>query len=48
MEKDSSEVTHMVRPWGAWYVIEKGKGYKVKRLEIIPNESISKIGRAHV
>lgn len=37
----NEEPTSMVRPWGAWYVIEKGKGYKVKRLEILPNESIS-------
>lgn len=35
------EITQMTRPWGAWYVLEKGKGYKVKRLEVLPNESIS-------
>jgi mannose-6-phosphate isomerase-like protein (cupin superfamily) len=37
----TEEPTSAVRPWGAWYVLEKGKGYKVKRLEILPNESIS-------
>jgi cytidyltransferase-like protein len=29
------------RPWGRWAVVDEGKGYKVKRLEILPNKSIS-------
>jgi mannose-6-phosphate isomerase-like protein (cupin superfamily) len=29
------------RPWGAWEVIEKGKGYKIKKLVIQPYQSIS-------
>jgi mannose-6-phosphate isomerase len=35
------EPKEMSRPWGHWYVNEKGKGYKVKRLEIWPDKSIS-------
>lgn len=29
------------RPWGRWCVTDEGKGYKVKRLEILPDKSIS-------
>ena len=31
----------MQRPWGSWEVIEKGKGYKIKKLIIQPSQSIS-------
>ena len=31
----------MTRPWGEWEVIEKGKGYKIKKLTILPSHSIS-------
>lgn len=31
----------MNRSWGYWCVLDKGKGYKVKRLEILPDQSIS-------
>lgn len=31
----------MTRPWGRWTVLDKGQGYKVKRLEIDPGQSIS-------
>jgi len=31
----------MERPWGKWEVIEKGKGYKIKKLTILPYQSIS-------
>lgn len=31
----------MTRPWGEWEVIEKGKGYKIKKLTILPYQSIS-------
>jgi len=29
------------RPWGYWGVLDKGKGYKVKRLEILQDQHIS-------
>jgi mannose-6-phosphate isomerase-like protein (cupin superfamily) len=35
------EVTEMTRPWGYWKVLEVGDGYKVKRLEILVDNSIS-------
>ena len=35
------EVKSMNRPWGEWHVLEIGNGYKVKRLEILVDKSIS-------
>ncbi len=29
------------RPWGAWTVLEAGRGYKVKRLEVLPEKRLS-------
>lgn len=29
------------RPWGRWYVLDVDRGYKVKRLEILPDQAIS-------
>jgi cytidyltransferase-like protein len=29
------------RPWGRWCVVDEGIGFKVKRLEIFPDQSIS-------
>jgi mannose-6-phosphate isomerase len=29
------------RPWGAWYVLEEGAGYKVKRIEVLPKSRLS-------
>ena len=29
------------RPWGIWRVLDVDRGYKVKRLEILPDQSIS-------
>lgn len=31
----------MERPWGRWSVVDAGTGYKVKRIEILPDKSIS-------
>lgn len=39
------EVT--TRPWGYWYVLEEGLGYKVKKLVIQPKQSISKQYHLH-
>lgn len=35
------EVLSCNRPWGSWHVLDVGKGYKVKRLEILPDQAIS-------
>jgi mannose-6-phosphate isomerase len=29
------------RPWGAWYVLDEGRGYKVKRIEVRPGARLS-------
>lgn len=29
------------RPWGSWQVLDVDQGYKVKRLEILPDQAIS-------
>jgi mannose-6-phosphate isomerase-like protein (cupin superfamily) len=29
------------RPWGAWYVLDQGPGYKVKRIEVHPGQRLS-------
>ena len=29
------------RPWGAWFVLEEGPGYKVKRIEVRPGQRLS-------
>ena len=29
------------RPWGAWYVLDEGRGYKVKRIEVHPGARLS-------
>lgn len=38
---DSLKDLSATRPWGNWSVLDEGKGYKVKRLEILPDKSIS-------
>lgn len=34
-------VETMTRPWGKWQVLDVDQGYKVKRLEILPDQAIS-------
>ncbi|MCY7394811.1 MAG: phosphomannose isomerase type II C-terminal cupin domain [Nocardioides sp.] len=29
------------RPWGAWFVLDEGEGYKVKRIEVLPGQRLS-------
>ncbi len=29
------------RPWGSWHVVEKGDGYKVKRIVVKPHHRLS-------
>ena len=30
-----------MRPWGAWYVVDEGPGYKVKRIHVLPGRRLS-------
>lgn len=39
--RKKEEVKIMKRPWGKWHVLDVDQGYKVKRLEILPDQSIS-------
>lgn len=29
------------RPWGAYYVLDEGEGFKVKRIEVLPQKRLS-------
>jgi mannose-6-phosphate isomerase len=29
------------RPWGAWYALDRGEGYQVKRLVVTPGKRLS-------
>jgi len=40
-KKPANAVIAMTRPWGKWQVLDVDKGYKVKRLEIWPDQAIS-------
>ena len=35
------------RPWGSWHVLDEGEGYKVKRLEVKPQQRLSYQTHAH-
>jgi mannose-6-phosphate isomerase len=30
-----------VRPWGSWYVLDSGPGYKIKRIQVHPGARLS-------
>lgn len=32
---------HQERPWGSWHVLDQGRGYKVKRIEVAPHQRLS-------
>lgn len=40
-QSDKPYVHSMDRPWGKWHVLDVDQGYKVKRLMILPDQSIS-------
>ncbi len=40
-ERRTPYVETMKRPWGEWHVLDVDQGYKVKRLEILPDQAIS-------
>ena len=40
-KREQPYVGSMKRPWGSWHVLDVDQGYKVKRLEILPDQSIS-------
>lgn len=29
------------RPWGSWHVLDRGPGFKVKRIEVLPGRRLS-------
>lgn len=31
----------MKKPWGSWTLLERGTGYKVKRIEVLPGKRLS-------
>ena len=35
------ELDFEIRPWGAWYVLDQGDLYKVKRIEVEPGKRLS-------
>jgi len=35
------------RPWGSWHVLDEGTNYKVKRLEVRPQQRLSYQTHAH-
>lgn len=35
------------RPWGSWFVLDEGNGYKVKRIEVSPHGRLSYQTHAH-
>lgn len=41
MKKENSYIDEASRPWGQWYVLDVDQGYKVKRLDILPDQAIS-------
>jgi len=38
---DLDAVSSHKRPWGKWHVLDVDRGYKVKRLSILPDQAIS-------
>ncbi|MCW5961816.1 MAG: phosphomannose isomerase type II C-terminal cupin domain [Pyrinomonadaceae bacterium] len=45
-EKDNFPV-YDERPWGSFTVLDKGEGYQVKRLEVLPGKRLSYQKHAH-
>jgi mannose-6-phosphate isomerase len=35
------------RPWGSWQVLDVGRGYKVKRMQVLPGQRMSYQTHAH-
>ena len=40
-DRNQPYVSSVKRPWGEWHVLDVDQGYKVKRLEILPDQCIS-------
>ena len=40
-KREQPYVGSMKRPWGEWHVLDVDRGYKVKRLSILPDQAIS-------
>jgi mannose-6-phosphate isomerase-like protein (cupin superfamily) len=35
------------RPWGSWHILDEGEGFKVKRIEVLPQSRLSYQTHAH-
>ena len=40
-EKDTHDARRIKRPWGSYTVLEEGKGFKVKLVEVSPHKRLS-------
>lgn len=38
---DIENDSYVIRQWGSWSVIERGNGYKIKSIVVLPNKSLS-------
>jgi mannose-6-phosphate isomerase len=41
MSESNSIAATELRPWGSFTILEEGKGYKIKRIEVNPNHRLS-------
>lgn len=41
MTTERSYIEEATRPWGKWYVLDIGEKFKVKKLELLPDQFIS-------
>ncbi|NEQ50442.1 MAG: cupin domain-containing protein [Leptolyngbya sp. SIO3F4] len=39
--RKNNSLMHDTRPWGSYTVLEEGKGYKIKRIEVKPGHRLS-------
>ena len=37
----TDDAVYAERPWGSWQVLDTGRGYKVKRIEVTPGHRLS-------
>jgi mannose-6-phosphate isomerase-like protein (cupin superfamily) len=41
MTDSTNDHEHEVRPWGSFHVLDEGKNFKVKRIEVLPGKRLS-------
>lgn len=47
MENIDNSPKYDERPWGSFTVLDEGEGFKVKRIEVLPNKRLSYQKHAH-